>query len=251
VTSRALVITSSLLLATLIVALIGYAFYRSYYKIYEGLSISQNITYVLNKVKELSYQVSVNQEKFSIRASINESKGLGIIKVKDLKNNKENVYKFYFDPRTGIYRAEAVLSNKNSSVPLDVTEFENYLEKGVTIYPTAQGSLNITVRPSLAPLLLLYDVAKELNISWTLRRGVASSVAWEPITYKFNGVKYKGVLIDISISAPPVATSMWERVSDIRAVVIRINDLEVFPLITIVAGGNTIVFNLTSIKFSG
>ncbi len=252
--SKAFAITAALLIATLVTAIVGYSFYRSYYNIYKGLEKQQTLTKILSNVKSLSYTVAYNNERADINVKINKVGGFGLIKMTE--ENKTEIYKFYFDLKTGsIYRVERAIntSTKNSTgyAPFDVAKFVSFLEESVSFSSTVGGGLNVTIEPGLAPLMLLYTIGKDLNISWSTGRGLYSRVGWEPITYKFDGVKYKGVLVDIRISPPSITTTQWERATDIRAVVIKIDDLYVFPSIIVVVGINTITFNLTSLELSG
>ncbi len=246
--SKAVIITVTLLLATLAVAITGYILYKGYYDIYESLNKPQNLTYILNRVKSLEYTVSINNHKAFVYVYINKSSNMGTIKVTE-ENGTSSFYRFYFDPVTGIYKAEKKEGSSNYTT-LDLTSFIENLERGINIGQGGLGSVNITVEPSLAPLTILYDIAKGLNISWIERRGPSSTVTWEPLTYTFNGVKYKGILVDVRVTTSPYATSMWDRVSDIRVIVIHMDDLKVFPFVEIIVGGNLITFNLTSINFS-
>ncbi len=251
--SRAFAITAALLIATLVTAIVGYSFYRSYYNIYNGLEKGQTLAKILNNVKSLSYVVIYSGQRTTINVNINKANGFGIIKVAN--ENRTEIYKFYFDLKTGsVYRVEEAVNisgNTTGYVPFDVTKFVNYLDEGVIFYSTTGGGLNVTVGPGLVPLTLLYTIGKDLNISWKIGRGLYSRVGWDPLTYTFNGIKYKGVLVDIRLSPPSVTTTQWERATEIRAVAIKMNNLYVFPSVAVIIGINVIAFNLTSIEFSG
>ncbi len=249
--SKPMILITILFVATIVSAIVGYAIYWSYASVLKEVQGEPSLCDMLSRVAKLEYNVSSPDDgNFTVIFENDPQAGQATLKMVNSNGTVVVLYEFKCDSN-GITEAKRVYPETGEELIVTPSDMENQLFTPVvfTVNQTEAGVQQVSVSPSpsLAPLVLPYVLAKELQIDWVTTRSQLAQVRVGFTEMEWGGQTLKGVAVTVEPRLPTPLTE-WSRATIIAFMMAKINGIPAVVQASIVAGQDSVEIKLVTLE---